>query len=634
MYQNGTKRLARLVAGTSALAAIAAGGVAQAQDSLPPGPEPAGERPSQPQDAVASEAEVIVVTAQRQAQSLQNVPIAVSAFSSEALEAQQIENPADLQLALPNVTFTKTNFTTSSFTIRGIGDLCTGVNCDQATAIHLDGTPLLQTRLFETEFFDLERLEVLRGPQGTLFGRNATSGVVNFIPARPDLNGFSAAIEAEYGNYDAIEAKAMVNLPSLETIGVRLAGFYQNRDGYTNNLFDGRRIDDRDVYAIRGMLRFEPTDTTTIDLLASYTRENDNRLRIQKQQCQRDPTGVLGCLNSRRDFGTVNLNATIFSTLTSRELFAAVGIPSTFALGEHLWFGRLRHGGQPRRQAPGGERFHPDLLLRRGAVPGPPRAGAGLAQAAADRVLSQGAGRLAAGLYPRGAEPRRVHARPDGACRAAAGAIPGLPRAYFAPIASALIPNGPAGNLCTSLPEETGTGVYGAHALCTATPQDFDRSVQSSKDWSVEGILTSDFDGPFNFLLGAIYVDLKLDENSYYVNGFPLDYASGIVGTFSALARAPLAGPPFGATPIPPSYLATPFFRNHTDEFTLKSYGIFGELYWDVADRVKLTLGARYNNDKKPCGRARRLAIFWCRSVRPTPSRRPCCSDTRSPVRR
>ena len=111
---------------------------------------------------------VIVVTAQRQAQNLQEVPIAVSAFDSDALEAQQIENSSDLQLTLPNVSFTKSNFTSSSFTIRGIGDLCVGVTCDQATAIHVNGSPLFGTRLFETEFFDLERVEVLRGPQGTL----------------------------------------------------------------------------------------------------------------------------------------------------------------------------------------------------------------------------------------------------------------------------------------------------------------------------------------------------------------------------------------------------------------------------------------------------------------------------------
>ena len=84
----------------------------------------------------------IVVTAQRQSERLQDVPIAVSAFSTEALEAQQIKTPSDLQLTLPNVTFTKTNFTGASFTIRGIGDLCVGTTCDSATAIHLNGDPL------------------------------------------------------------------------------------------------------------------------------------------------------------------------------------------------------------------------------------------------------------------------------------------------------------------------------------------------------------------------------------------------------------------------------------------------------------------------------------------------------------
>ena len=149
----------------------------------------------------------IVVTAQRQSESLQSVPIAVSAFTGEALEKQQIKNASDLQLTLPNVTFSKGNFTGSSFTIRGIGDLCVGTSCDSATAIHVNGTPLLATRLFETEYFDLERVEVLRGPQGTLFGRNATSGVVNFLTVKPDLSGIHASGEAEYGNFNAYKLK-------------------------------------------------------------------------------------------------------------------------------------------------------------------------------------------------------------------------------------------------------------------------------------------------------------------------------------------------------------------------------------------------------------------------------------------
>jgi len=147
--------------------------------------------------------EDIVVTAQRQSQRLQDVPIAVSAFTAQNLEQQQIVNPSALQQSLPNITYTKTNFTSSSFNIRGIGDLCTGTTCDQATAIHVNDMPLLNTRLFESEFYDMERIEVLRGPQGTLFGRNATSGVVNFITAKPDLSGIHSAGELEYGNYDS-----------------------------------------------------------------------------------------------------------------------------------------------------------------------------------------------------------------------------------------------------------------------------------------------------------------------------------------------------------------------------------------------------------------------------------------------
>ncbi|MEP4059845.1 TonB-dependent receptor plug domain-containing protein, partial [Parasphingorhabdus sp.] len=229
---------------------------------------------AQEQEDGAIDDNVIIVTAQRQAQSLQEVPVAVSAFDSKALEAQQIENASDLQLTLPNVSFTKSNFTASSFTIRGIGDLCVGVSCDSATAIHLNDSPLFGTRLFETEYFDLERVEVLRGPQGTLFGRNATSGVVNVVTAKPQLGELGASLEGEYGNFNSYKVKGMVNVPVGDTLGFRVAGFYLKRDGYTENLFDNSRIDGRDMYAVRGSIKWEPTPDTTIDLMAYYFREN------------------------------------------------------------------------------------------------------------------------------------------------------------------------------------------------------------------------------------------------------------------------------------------------------------------------------------------------------------------------
>lgn len=181
----------------------------------------------------------------------------------------------------------------------------------------------------------------------------------------------------------------------------------------------------------------------------------------------------------------------------------------------------------------------------------------------------------------------------------AAGGLGPIPASYFAPIAAALIPNGPNGVVCTSLPEETGLGSYGGFKRCSQEPVAYDRSTQKTRDWSVEGIVSSDFDGMFNFLLGGVYVDGKVTDGDYYVNAFAIDYITGILGSIGAFggARAP-------------EFSATPFFRNATAEFRLKSYGIFGEAYFDFSDRLKLTLGLRYNNDKKYVRSRSTLASF------------------------
>ena len=547
----------------------------------------------------------IVVTAQRQSERLQDVPIAVSAFSTEALEAQQIKTPSDLQLTLPNVTFTKTNFTGASFTIRGIGDLCVGTTCDSATAIHLNGDPLFSTRLFETEFFDLERIEVLRGPQGTLFGRNATSGVVNVITAKPKLGTFEAAAEAEYGNFDSIKGKAMVNIPLGDTMGIRVAGIYLNRDGYTKNEFLDTRIDDRDLYSVRGSFRWEPSPDTTIDLLASYFREKDQRTRIQKQLCQRDPTGILGCLNSRLDNSPFNGNATFTAALTSREFLAIRGIPQAFALGSLYGpdvYANTTIPSDPRtvNTAYTPSYFTSELTLQ-GQIDhnfGP--------------VSLQVSGQYqkvkldASQDYNSNVGNRALYATGLATLQAAAnGALGAAFTPYFAPVAAAIIPNGPTGQLCTSLAEETGQGVYGGNAICSDQSLQFDRSNQYNSSWSAEAILSSDLDGPFNFLVGGIYADYHLTENSYYVNAFPIDYLTGVLGAFTAATNPPASG-----GPLPPSFLATPFFRNNTDDLKITSYGLFGEAYFEFSDRLKLTAGLRYNNDKKSVTARSTLASF------------------------
>ena len=551
-------------------------------------------------DNTANDAETIIVTAQRANQRLQDVPIAVSAFSTEALEKQQIKNTSDLQLTLPNVTFTKTNFTSSSFTIRGIGDLCVGVTCDSATAIHLNDAPLFGTRIFEGEFYDLAQVEVLRGPQGTLFGRNATSGVVNFRTARPDLSGFGASVEAEYGNYNAVKVKGMVNAPIGENVGVRLAGFYLNREGYTQNLFDNTRIDDRDMYGVRGSIRLEPGETTTIDIMAQYFHERDSRMRIQKQLCQRDATGVLGCLNGSRPNEMTNSNTTFVGVLTSKEFFAIRGLPTAFALGSvygpDAYAGVANPADTRVVNTDTNPTYFTDELIIQGSLAQELGGGLNLKLSGNYQEVEVDSSQD----YNNSVQNRAIYAPALSALAAAnAGSLGAGLQTYLAPVYRALTPNGAAGQLCTSLPEETGTGAFGGNRVCSMTPTDFDRSNQTQSSWTAEAILSSDWDGMFNFLVGGIYGELHMTENSYYVNSFGIDYFTGVVGAFSALGAG-----------LPPAYLATPFYRNNNDDLKVKTYGLFGEAYFKFNDQLKLTLGIRYNNDEKSISARTTLASF------------------------
>ena len=520
----------------------------------------------------------IVVTAQRTSERLQDVPIAVSAFSAEALQEQQIENASDLQLSLPNITFTKSNFTSSSFTIRGVGDLCVGFSCDSATGIHVNDIPLLSTRLFETEYFDLERVEVLRGPQGTLYGRNATSGVVNFITAKPDLTAFKASGTAEYGNYNSIKVSGMVNVPVGEVFGVRLAGYYLNRDGYTYNEFNDTRIDDRDLYAIRGSIRFEPTSDTTIDLMGFYFHEDDNRSRIQKQLCNRDETAVLGCSPDRLEFETANGDSTLATALSSRQLFALSSLAQGGGLG-NFGISDFR---------PGGDVFQGVVNstdLRRVNVDFTPTYFAEEFQALGR--LEHNFGPVTFGLTG-GYTFNKVDSRvdytlatanpfgPEAIARATAA------RAQFPTSVGAVFQNN---QFCASNPDTDLVGQFGGNRFgCDVRTIDFDRSRSSTKQWSAEAKISTAFDGPFNFLLGGIYVDQRSRAGDYFVVSSGLEYGAAVLGA-AAGGNGAFTGPPY--------------FTSQVDLFRLKSYGIFGEAYVDFSDDLKLTLGARYSNDKK-----------------------------------
>ena len=231
----------------------------------------------------------IVVTAQRKEEKIIDVPIAMTALSSNRLDDLKIEGGAELLRAVPNVSFTKTNFSMYNFSIRGIGTQSISATSDPAVAVSFNSTPLVRNRLFEAEFFDMQRIEVLRGPQGTLYGRNATAGVVNMIPALPDTRAFAGEVKGEVGNYSTTRLSGMLNVPLSDTLAVRAAGAWTKRDGFDYNNFLGTRINGRDLWSTRVSAQWEPSDRFKANVIWQHFSEDDNRSRSAKQLCTTDP---------------------------------------------------------------------------------------------------------------------------------------------------------------------------------------------------------------------------------------------------------------------------------------------------------------------------------------------------------
>ena len=230
----------------------------------------------------------IIVTAQKREEAIQDVPIAVSAFSAETLDALKIEGGSELLRAVPNVTFSKNNFSMYNFSIRGIGTKAISASSDPAVAVSFNNSPLLRNRLFEQEYLDVNRVEVLRGPQGTLYGRNATAGVVNMIPNLPGPD-FDAMLKAEVGNYGSIRGQAMINIPLTDTFWVRGAASMTKRDGFDHNTFLDTDVNGRDLYSTRLSAAWEPNDRFSANLIWEHFGEDDDRSRTGKQLCTRDP---------------------------------------------------------------------------------------------------------------------------------------------------------------------------------------------------------------------------------------------------------------------------------------------------------------------------------------------------------
>jgi iron complex outermembrane recepter protein len=241
-------------------------------------------------DHAAASVETVVVTSSKIKGDIQTVPIAITALSQEQLTSRQIAGGPDLVKEVPNLTFSKTNFTGYNIQIRGIGTQAISVTTDPAVAVALNDMPFIRNHFFEQEFYDVNQVEVLRGPQGTLYGRNATAGVVNVITAKP-TDQFEAMLSADWGNYSNRRYEGMVNIPIVDDrLDLRVAGEWTKRDGYTTNALTGQQVDGRDLWSSRVTVGWKPSENFQTYLVWEHFSENDDRMRTAKQLCKTDPT--------------------------------------------------------------------------------------------------------------------------------------------------------------------------------------------------------------------------------------------------------------------------------------------------------------------------------------------------------
>ncbi|MGE0113500.1 MAG: TonB-dependent receptor [Steroidobacteraceae bacterium] len=221
----------------------------------------------------------IVVTAQRYEQTLQTTPVSVVAVGGNELASMGLDSLKSSEAFLPNVSIGSslgTGTAVANFSIRGIGGAASGfITQDSSVGVYVDDVLLAHPNGAFLDMIDVDRLEVLRGPQGTLFGRNTAGGAVRYVSKKPTAD-FGGNVKATIGTYNRRDLTGTVNVPLSDTFSTRVSFAKKDRDGYIYRLIDGVSTGDDHVSAVRGQFRWQPTDRLDVNLSADSTRTNDH----------------------------------------------------------------------------------------------------------------------------------------------------------------------------------------------------------------------------------------------------------------------------------------------------------------------------------------------------------------------
>ena len=551
----------------------------------------------------------LVVTAERREESLQSAPVAVSAFSSDALQSKKLLGGQDLLLQVPNTNYSRTNFGGFDLKIRGIGTdvVAGGVVGTTGVSINENELPVAVNNFANTDFYDVQRVEVVRGPQGTLYGRNATGGAVNIITNLP-TETFGGYGSASYGNYNAVKMSGAVNIPLGEAFALRVAGFRYVQDGFGENTYLDHSVDGRDLGSVRVTLRFKPNDRLDAYLMFEHYGEDDDRNRVGKQLCITDPgpksvggvpiaaaggpvfgnyaaflnQGCLpGSLYQSAAYGTVNSNATFLATGNLVGLNNGTNVFANNPLQDRNLH-NIQSIVQPFFKSNEDlAEFHvaykitDNLTLT--SITGFNQA-KGSSEEDYNRLVPTSPFTPVGNAFPQ--------AIAFGALQGGAITFPQFLAVSNLPVS--LFPNGVVND-----PQIGPTNKFAT----------FDYGTTASKEYTEELRLTSSFSGKLNFSAGLFYNEITspLGSTNYYVFSNALT-GSAIVNNALNSTFGPAGSVLGGPVHLDPGSTPDGSGHNYYDSrsgggFT-KSYAAFGEVYYDIMPNLKLTLGGRYTTDQ------------------------------------
>jgi len=541
---------------------------------------------------------------------VQSIPIAITALSQEQLTASQTNGGPDLIKQVPNMSFTKTNFSGYSIQLRGIGTQAISVTTDPAVAVAFNDIPFIRNHFFEQEFFDLGQVEVLRGPQGTLYGRNATAGVVNLTTAKP-TDQFEAMESGEIGNYHQRRFEGMVNIPIVDDrLDIRVAGEWTKRQGYSYNTITDERIDGRDLWSGRLTVGFKPVENLQTYFVWEHFSENDDRLRSGKQLCKTDPTptetpdglplsNTIDSIYGGPSFLSQGCRATSLYSADAFQVPNGLSLPYYQAV---VVAGFAADGVNPYVDA----RQSRNLRQIESTIDPAYKASNDIVEFNAEYAIT----------------PTLTFVSQSGFNHDFLYSSEDFNRFNTSPgIFKYVDPNGrnqvsPDGVFCD--PQLGCTNRLVAEDLVK------EKAWQASQEFR----LTSNFSGPFNFSFGANYLHYETEENYYvFINsltlyttnpnfaGPPLVGQQWVAGVSDNHECLPLVGgyrsPDLSAggiasscTYVDPNPLSGLNDQGHNyflsqNPYVVNSYAAFGEAYYNVTQDVKLTAGLRFTDDRK-----------------------------------